>query len=620
MSCCLELRCRPSCEPTTDSVMSLYDCCLDAVALNYSSLHTEIKQLPVQVSIDLYHELVRFGQLCQLSMELSNLDTFIRTLTYCSDQRYIVHECCQALMDHGAKLAQNLSRKFVQRCWSRMDSRQAFSVANSGLMIANFFIEAGWYAEASQILNASRDLCSNPEQSKDEKVQILWFDLTTRLLSAYSSYCRFSDATKMLEELRVTIDKNLCSPNPLSLNVALAMNEFSCLYWWQSQYDESYKWSVRALKHLNALSPPMTVIDVLRQASKACVVKRSFKRAEMLIKQSLAYANSRVVRLRYYLEHEEEDVVVHYSKLADLVSDYAFYLLNVDLIALSVKYYNLALDIRCKLFAGNTDVNIDCNNLLIAMAYEDLAYATYVHEYSSGRFQDARDYSERAMRIMTKVLPRDHLLLASAKRIKALIIEEIAIDHSDKVEEVKMLRESEELHVSALEMAMKAFGEENVQTAKHYGNLGRLYQSMHQYDKAEEMHLRAIKIKEDILGTDDFEVALSLGHLASLYNYDMLLFEKAESLYLRSVRIGVKLFGEAYSGLEYDYRGLLRIYLNLGNNTKTIEYMQVIHHWKHLRDDANNRKEQNFCLKAIEEVQLCDTAEFYTTFQAMAVN
>lgn len=27
-------------------------------------------------------------------------------------------------------------------------------------------------------------------------------------------------------------------------------------------------------------------------------------------------------------------------------------------------------------------------------------------------------------------------------------------------------------------MAMRAFGEMNVQTAKHYGNLGRLYQSM----------------------------------------------------------------------------------------------------------------------------------------------
>jgi|688.fasta_scaffold1943310_1 hypothetical protein len=34
---------------------------------------------------------------------------------------------------------------------------------------------------------------------------------------------------------------------------------------------------------------------------------------------------------------------------------------------------------------------------------------------------------------------------------------------------------------------------------------------------------------------------------------------KAEELYLRSIRIGRKLFGPSYSGLEYDYRGLVQV-------------------------------------------------------------
>ncbi len=34
---------------------------------------------------------------------------------------------------------------------------------------------------------------------------------------------------------------------------------------------------------------------------------------------------------------------------------------------------------------------------------------------------------------------------------------------------------------------------------------------------------------------------------------------KAEELYLRSIRIGRKLFGPSYSGLEYDYRGLIQV-------------------------------------------------------------
>ena len=77
------------------------------------------------------------------------------------------------------------------------------------------------------------------------------------------------------------------------------------------------------------------------------------------------------------------------------------------------------------------------------------------------------------------------------------------------------------------------------------------------------MHLKAIHIKEKLLGKDDYEVALSIGHLASLYNYDMKEYGKAEELHVRSIKLGLKLFGPGYSGLEYDYRGLLRIYQEL---------------------------------------------------------
>lgn len=49
------------------------------------------------------------------------------------------------------------------------------------------------------------------------------------------------------------------------------------------------------------------------------------------------------------------------------------------------------------------------------------------------------------------------------------------------LENQNLLIEAEELHQSALKITIEAFGEVNVQTAKHYGNLGRLYQSMGKY-------------------------------------------------------------------------------------------------------------------------------------------
>lgn len=65
--------------------------------------------------------------------------------------------------------------------------------------------------------------------------------------------------------------------------------------------------------------------------------------------------------------------------------------------------------------------------------------------------------------------------------IAALILEEIAIDSHNKELEDRLLLEAQELHLASLALAKQAFGKNNVQTAKHYGNLGRLYQSMHRY-------------------------------------------------------------------------------------------------------------------------------------------
>jgi tetratricopeptide (TPR) repeat protein len=250
--------------------------------------------------------------------------------------------------------------------------------------------------------------------------------------------------------------------------------------------------------------------------------------------------------------------------------------------------------------------------------HEDLAYALYVYEYSRGHFTLARFYVEKAIEIMSELAPSNQIMLASAKRVKALILEEIALDNmvSPNVRDYKgLLRESEDLHQSALQLSLNAFGEVNVQTAKHYGNLGRLYQSMTKFDDAEEMHQRAIKIKRDLLGDYDYEVGLSIGHLASLYNYHMKKYREAEELYLKSIDIsyyknslldiihtidcsiivtGLRLFGHTYSGLEYDYRGLLHVYEELQDHEKYLKFCDILDEWRILRSDEKKVKYRFF--------------------------
>lgn len=50
------------------------------------------------------------------------------------------------------------------------------------------------------------------------------------------------------------------------------------------------------------------------------------------------------------------------------------------------------------------------------------------------------------------------------------------------------------------------------------------------------------------------------------------------------------MFGESYSGLEYDYRGLCHVYEELQEFDKYLEYQSTLDTWKLLRE---GREEEN---------------------------
>lgn len=145
------------------------------------------------------------------------------------------------------------------------------------------------------------------------------------------------------------------------------------------------------MKQLEPTLPERVMIDVLRQAAKSCVLKREFHKAGLLIRQAL------------YLAKEVYDM--NHPVYSNVLIDYGFYLLNFDSIINSVTIYKvsvlhlinmysvirslsiisilqIALNIRKAIFGKM--------NLHVALAHEDLAYALYVVEYTSGKFHEAR--------------------------------------------------------------------------------------------------------------------------------------------------------------------------------------------------------------------------------------
>ena len=78
-------------------------------------------------------------------------------------------------------------------------------------------------------------------------------------------------------------------------------------------------------------------------------------------------------------------------------------------------FFSLCMQIRTGIFGRW--------NLLTSLGHEDVAYASYVYEYSTGHFSGALSNSKTALEVMDRLLPENHLLMASAKRVCALILE-----------------------------------------------------------------------------------------------------------------------------------------------------------------------------------------------------
>ncbi|CAH2048884.1 unnamed protein product, partial [Iphiclides podalirius] len=546
-------------------------------------------------------------RLCILGSELSELDIFERLLRFTGAQLRLL-QCFQAVIEHGSKLSAELATGYITRCDAAVKTPD--SLIQLGLRLGGFFNEAGWYADAERVLLRCQQLCQ--AQPPSPRYRRLTLECCHRLLNTQSAYCCFpaaaetyslslrllglppdvaddlsdrptallKDCLRSLEEEDAGDDRSRawacagsgcaarCSAAAL---VARLCKELSALHFVRCDYGAARAWSARALQLLTAHAPARLGVEVLRACGKACVVKRRFAAAGLLLRQAVALARS---------AHGPR-----HPRHAHALLDYGFYLLNVDSIARSVAVYEEALQTLRRVFGRSS--------LHVATAQEDLAYALYVLEYSSGRFYKARDHAERAIRIIENLVPPDHLLLASAKRVKALILEEIALDTpaGQDMSEPSLLEESESLHKAALALSMLAFGEKNVQTAKHYGNLGRLYQSMQKFQDAETMHLKAIAIKEELLGAEDYEVGLSVGHLASLYNYHMNMHCAAEKLYQRSIAISLKLFGERYSGLEYDYRGLVHVCTQLKRHERADHYSTLLQRWHELREQSKTEQQ-----------------------------
>eukprot|EP00800_Vazella_pourtalesii_P005164 TRINITY_DN15_c0_g1_i1.p1 TRINITY_DN15_c0_g1~~TRINITY_DN15_c0_g1_i1.p1 ORF type:complete len:492 (-),score=96.03 TRINITY_DN15_c0_g1_i1:957-2432(-) len=449
-----------------------------------------------------------------------------------------------------------------------------------GVRLGQLLQEMGWYRAASEIVRVVLSLIDGDLSNRRKD---MFVETGSRLMHSLSCDCQFPEAQE-LESKCIQYISELTSANHQIPNLAVVYARLAALNDILCNYSVARRWALKALECVSLQLPVKSIVFVFGQASKSCVVSKKFRKAESIARGAVNISS---------LYCGTNDPV--YS---DALMHLGYCNLSIDLTSAAVTCFERAHTIRQEIFGENCVQSAFC--------HEDLAYSLYVKNYLEGFFRGALEHAEMSICTFLSSLGSDHLITASARRVKALIQEEIAIDSKDMAKRQKLLNEALQLHLGSLSLTMKAFGEDSVPTAKHYGNLGRLYQSLKEFQKAEGYHKDAIRIKEKHLGPDDYEVGLSVGHLAALYCYDMEEFLLAEPLYFRSIHIGLKLFGEGFSGLEFDYRGLIHLYKKTGDFANQMKFMSKFDEYRFKRDQVS---EKGATKEDREPLTLLDTLE-----------
>ncbi|XP_034235095.1 amyloid protein-binding protein 2-like isoform X2 [Thrips palmi] len=556
---------------------SLYDLSSSVIVTSFYSFKSELKSIPEHISCDIYFKLYEEKKICVLGLELIDLNIFYKMLKVTHRKTQLL-QCFQTLMDHGFNISMELSNAYASKCLHSQMCSALQQTIDLGLTLGEFLNDAGWQKDSEVVLIHCRDLCLSAPQTPTSLRKTL--DCYHNLLNVQVASNLLPEATSTYQEIKKLIH-TLRKMDELP-NLAALYDEISSYFVTISEFNEALKWSAESLRELVPGLPASTTVNILRQLAHICFMRGQSKKAGVLIRQALRIANE---------VYEPSD-----HRLPDVIIDYGNILLNDDAVCFcpedptgagnnhSVEVLSKALEMRKAIYGHK--------NIYVAFALEELANALYWNE----KYVRARECIEESISIQEAILPPNHPLLASSLGVKGLILEGLAFEEDPSIPDNSLLLEAEKLHITTLELTIKARGINSEETAHCYHELGSFYHLIEKYKEAEALLLQADAVKEKIFGTEYGDRVSSLSTLACLY-VDLDQYHKAEELYLRSIETSIKFYGETYSGLREDYEGLVHCYEQLGNTERMNHYITTLSHWEAVR---RHLSVQNNC-KDLEE-------------------
>jgi len=155
--------------------------------------------------------------------------------------------------------------------------------------------------------------------------------------------------------------------------------------------------------------------------------------------------------------------------------------------------------------------------------------------------------------------------IISFEEIEAIVNELITLlKTSNAIEMVENNRENI-IYFESLVGILDKLEIENKKIGTFFNNLGLTYHYLGFYPKAESLYIKSIKMLENFLEEEyyDIEISYTYNNLAELYRL-MGVYSKSEPLYLKSLKVLKNILGEEHSVIATIYNNLGMIYYSMG--------------------------------------------------------
>ncbi|XP_023333223.1 amyloid protein-binding protein 2 [Eurytemora carolleeae] len=209
---------------------SLYAQAVKQVVDHFSRFTESMVWLPENILFDIFYQVYNDRSTPQssatLASELRSFDLFSKLLKV-GNRRGNLHQIIQFTASTNTSFLTSL----VQSLQKGLEA---------GINFGGFLMEAGRFLEA---INTFRICLTNVDS---QNLPGFWREeIQCRLLNSLSNYCLFSEAETVFNALNNTVKSNPNLPKPL---VCRIFNQFSVYSFLCSSYNESFQWSLQALK------------------------------------------------------------------------------------------------------------------------------------------------------------------------------------------------------------------------------------------------------------------------------------------------------------------------------------------------------------------------------------